>query len=165
MQEKHWDAMNVLSAAGKDSIMRALFDTSGCNIGYLRVPIGCCDFDDDVNPISLDDNAGDYSMTNFSFTGLNQKDSINQDGAGHPPGLKFWGCPWSPPSWMHDNGDYSSGNMKSDAHTLTAYALYLEKWVRDIRPAGSTLHRFAARTSRPSRPVVIRNADGPTQMR
>ena len=55
VQEKHWDTMSVLSAAGKDSVMRALFDTSGCNINYLRVPIGCCDFDDNVAPISLDE--------------------------------------------------------------------------------------------------------------
>ena len=39
-QEKWWDAMNHLSAAGKDSVIRAFFDTSGCNCNWGRIPIG-----------------------------------------------------------------------------------------------------------------------------
>jgi glucosylceramidase len=140
IQEKHWDAIQVLSAAGQDSVNRALFDTSGCNIGFLRVPIGCCDFDDNVNPISLDDNAGDYSMTNFSLHRDSTKKIplIKMAQAIHP-GLRLWGCPWSPPAWMHDNGQYSSGNFKTDAATQTAYALYLEKFVQGYAKAGITM--------------------------
>jgi glucosylceramidase len=137
IQEKHWQAISVLSTAGKDSVNRALFDTTGCNIGFLRVPIGCCDFDLNENPISLDDNSGDYSMTNFSL----HRDStrkiplIKMAQAIHPD-LRFWGCPWSPPAWMHDNGQYSSGYIKTDANTMTAYALYLSKFVQGYAKAG-----------------------------
>ena len=137
IQEKHWTSFSVLSTAGKDSINRALFDTSGCNIGFLRVPIGCCDFDINENPISLNDNAGDTLMTRFSL----HRDStrkiplIKMAQAIHP-NMRFWGCPWSPPAWMHDNNQYSSGYIKTDAQTMTAYALYLEKFVQGYSTAG-----------------------------
>jgi O-glycosyl hydrolase len=40
---------------------------------------------------------------------------------------------------MHDNGQYSSGNFKTDAATQTAYALYLEKFVQGYAKAGITM--------------------------
>ena len=137
IQEKHWQAISVLSTAGKDSINRALFDTSGCNIGFLRCPIGCCDFDLNENPISLNEVANDYSMTNFSLhrDSLRKIPLIKMAQAIHP-GMRFWGCPWSPPRGMHDNGQYSSGWMKTDATTMNAYALYLEKFVQGYAAAG-----------------------------
>jgi glucosylceramidase len=136
IQEKHWESMKILSEAGQDSIMRALFDTSGCNITYLRLPIGCCDFDLNEAPISLNETSGDYAMEHFSLERdhkrkiplINMAQAIN-------PNIRFWGCPWSPPRWMHDNGAFDRGNMKSDAQTLTAYALYLEKYVLGYKEA------------------------------
>jgi len=137
IQERHWVAMSVLSAAGKDSVMRALFDTSGCNINYLRVPIGCCDFDLNQAPISLDETSGDYTMDHFSLhRDSTMKIPMIKMAQAINPNIKFWGCPWSPPRWMHDNGDYATGNMKSDAQTQTAYALYLEKFVTGYKTAG-----------------------------
>jgi len=40
--ELAWAAVNHLSAAGKDSVVRALFDTSGCNLNWGRIPVGVC---------------------------------------------------------------------------------------------------------------------------
>ncbi len=137
IQEKHWEAMKVLSDAGKDSIMRALFDTSGCNINFLRLPIGCCDFDLNENPISLNETANDYEMKYFSLKrDSTRKIPLIKMAQAINPNIRFWGCPWSPPRWMHDNGKFDSGNMKSDAQTLTAYALYLEKFVLGYKDAG-----------------------------
>jgi len=137
VQERHWVTMSVLSAAGKDSVMRALFDTSGCNINYLRCPIGCCDFDINEAPISLDETTNDYSMTNFSLhRDSTRKIPLIKMAQAINPNIKFWGCPWSPPRWMHDNGDFETGNMKSDAQTQTAYALYLEKFITGYKTAG-----------------------------
>lgn len=137
IQEKQWEAMKVLSAAGKDSIMRELFDTSGCNITFLRCPIGCCDFDINEPPISLNETANDYAMEHFSLA----RDSLRKIplikmAQAINPNIRFWGCPWSPPRWMHDNGQFDRGNMKNDAQTLTAYALYLEKFVLGYKEAG-----------------------------
>jgi glucosylceramidase len=137
IQEKHWEAMKVLSDAGKDSVMRALFDTSGCNINFLRLPIGCCDFDLNEAPISLNETAGDYQMTKFSLhRDSTRKIPLIKMAQAINPNIRFWGCPWSPPRWMHDDGNFDRGNMKSDAQTLTAYALYLEKFVLGYKEAG-----------------------------
>ncbi|MBN1757585.1 MAG: hypothetical protein JW863_04670 [Chitinispirillaceae bacterium] len=137
IQEKHWEAIKILSDAGKDSIMRELFDTSGCNITFLRCPIGCCDFDLNEAPISLNETANDYAMDHFSLA----RDSLRKIplikmAQAINPNIRFWGCPWSPPRWMHDNGQFDRGNMKNDAQTLTAYALYLEKFVLGYKEAG-----------------------------
>jgi glucosylceramidase len=137
IQERHWVAMSVLSAAGKDSIMRALFDTSGCNITYLRVSIGCSDFDLNEAPISLNETKDDYEMTNFSLhRDSTRKIPMIKMAQAINPNIHFWGCPWSPPRWMHTNGDFMTGNMKSDAKTYAAYALYLEKFVTGYKAAG-----------------------------
>jgi glucosylceramidase len=137
IQERHWVTMQPLSAAGKDSVMRALFDTSGCNIGFCRLSIGCSDFDINEAPISLNETAGDYAMTKFSLhRDSTRKIPLIKMAQAINPDLRFWSSPWSPPRWMHDNGDYATGNMKSDAQTLTAYALYLEKYVQGYKEAG-----------------------------
>jgi len=137
IQEKHWTAIQPLSAAGKDSVNRALFDTSGCNITFLRCPIGCCDFDLNEAPMSLNETAGDYQMTKFSLKrDSTRKIPLIKMAQAINPNLRFWGCPWSPPRWMHDDGNFDRGNMKTDAQTMTAYALYLEKYVLGYKDAG-----------------------------
>jgi glucosylceramidase len=137
IQERHWVAMQPLSAAGKDSIMRELFDTSGCNITFLRLSIGCSDFDLNEAPISLNETAGDYEMKNFSLKrDSTRKIPLIKMAQAINPNIRFWGCPWSPPRWMHDDGNFDRGNMKSDAQTLTAYALYLEKYILGYKDAG-----------------------------
>jgi glucosylceramidase len=130
-----WNALNALSAAGKDSVIRALFDTSGCNYTFCRMPIGANDFA--VGYYSLNDVNGDYQMTNFSL----KRDSTKiipfiKAAQVYKPNLRFWASPWCPPQWMKDNNNYSKGNMKSDAQTLTAYALYLSKAIRAFKAIG-----------------------------
>ena len=132
-----WDALSHCSAAGRDSVIRALFDTSGCNFTICRMPIGSCDFSDPVAPYSLDDSADDYDMTAFSL----HRDSTKlipliRMAQAYKPNLRFWASPWSPPAWMKNNNYYcnvtpgnattaAQNSIKSDATTLTAYALYL----------------------------------------
>ncbi len=137
IQEKHWEAMKVLSEAGQDSIMKQLFDTSGCNIGFVRVPIGCCDFDINEAPLSLNETAGDYEMTNFSL----KRDSLRKIpmikmAQKINPKLRFWACPWSPPKWMHDNGQFDRGNMINTPANLKAWAVYLGKFAQGYKAAG-----------------------------
>ncbi len=130
-----WDALSVLSAAGRDSVMRALFDTSGCNYSFCRMPIGANDFA--VGYYSLNDESGDYQMTHFNL----KRDSTKiipfiKVAQAIKPNLRFWASPWTPPSWMKDNNDYHGGHIKTDAQTLTAYALYLSKAVQAFKAIG-----------------------------
>jgi glucosylceramidase len=139
--EMAWDAVSALSTAGRDSVIRAIFDTSGLNYTFCRMPIGSNDFADSY--YSLDDVAGDNSMTNFSL----KRDSTKlipfiRAAQVYKPNLRFWASPWTPPSWMKNNNNYyntgtaSQNSMKSDATTLTAYALYLSKAVQEFKKAG-----------------------------
>ena len=97
---------------------------------------------------SLDDVSGDNSMTNFSL----HRDSTKlipfiRAAQAYKPNLRFWASPWTPPSWMKNNNYYcnvtpgnsttaAQNSMKSDATTLTAYALYLSKAVQEFKKAG-----------------------------
>jgi len=129
--------MTPLSAAGKDSVIRAFWDTSGCNFSWGRIPIGLCDFDDEAAPYSLDDSSGDYQMKYFSLhRDSTKRIPLIKMAQAYQPSLRFFGSPWSPPGWMKSNSTYHGGNMKSDSATLTAYALYLEKFVQGYKDAG-----------------------------
>jgi glucosylceramidase len=52
------------------------------------------------------------------------------------PGLHLWASPWSPPTWMKSSNGFDGGNMKEDATTLQAYALYLAKFVQEYGKLG-----------------------------
>ena len=139
-QERMWDALNYCSVAGRDSVIRALFDTSGCNFNWGRVPVGCCDFDNNSAPLSLNDSSGDYQMKYFSLA----RDSLKRIpliklAQAYQPSMRFWASPWSPPAWMKSNNSFLGGNMKSDSATLAAYALYLEKFVKGYQARGITI--------------------------
>ncbi|MGA2507707.1 MAG: glycoside hydrolase family 30 beta sandwich domain-containing protein [Chitinispirillaceae bacterium] len=141
-QERMYDAMQVLSAAGQDSVIRAIFDTSGANFSYCRYPIGCCDFDDNAAPYSLDDNNGnaDYSMTNFSIArDSTKKLKLVWAAQKYQPNLKIWASPWSPPRWMKSNNAYNDGTFNATAANETAYALYLSKAVQAFAKAGMNI--------------------------
>jgi glucosylceramidase len=144
--EMGWDALEVLSAAGRDSVIRALFDTSGLNYTFCRLPIGANDFTTndsvgDASYYSLDDVSGDYGMTHFSL----RRDSVRiipfvKAAQAYKPNLRFWASPWTPPAWLKDNttarSNYAGGHLKDDATTYAAYALYLSKTVREFKKVG-----------------------------
>jgi glucosylceramidase len=98
------------------------------------VPIGASDYA--LSWYTLDDTAGDYSMSKFSIA----RDQMNlipfiKAALQVRPDIHLWGSPWIPPGWMED----SSSNMKSDAQTQQAYALYLAKFVQEYGKVGITI--------------------------
>ncbi|MBV9945855.1 MAG: glucosylceramidase, partial [Myxococcales bacterium] len=133
--EMGWDALSVLSA---DQITRAitlLFDPKdGANFTYGRLPIGASDYS--MSRYTLDDTAGDFSMTHFSID-RDQQMLIPYIKAalGVRPDIHLWASPWNPPAWMED----ASHNMLSDAQTQGAYALYLARFVEEYAKAGLTI--------------------------
>jgi glucosylceramidase len=48
------------------------------------------------------------------------------------PGVHLWGSPWVVPAWMMDG----SRNMKNDAQTLGAHALYMARFVEEYAKEG-----------------------------
>lgn len=136
-QEVGANSLSHCSAAGQDSVLRALFDTSGCNMNWGRIPIGCCDFDEQRAPYSCDDSAGDFQMKAFSIArdSLKRIPLIQRAQALHP-GMHFWASPWSPPGWMKSNNNWHGGSMTTNSDTLQAYALYLEKFITSYKTKG-----------------------------
>jgi glucosylceramidase len=132
--EMGWDALSVIS----DQIptaMKLLFDPNdGLHFIYGRLPLGASDYA--MSWYTCDDTANDTTMANFSIDRDKQKlIPFIQAALGVQPDIHLWASPWNPPSWMRD----SSGNMKSDAQTLTAYALYMSLFVEEYAKVGLTI--------------------------
>jgi glucosylceramidase len=126
--EMGWDALSVLDAAERDRAMRLLFhETEGLRFTHGRIPIGASDYA--MSRYTLNDTAGDYAMNSFSLA----RDEMRlipfiKAAQAVRSNIKFWASPWTPPPWMKDNNAYDRGNMKNDAQTLGAFALYLAKF-------------------------------------
>jgi glucosylceramidase len=134
--ERGWEALAALSEADRAQAIKLLFDAAdGAKLVFGRIPIGASDYA--VDRYTLNDTAGDTAMSNFSIARdrmrlipyINAAKAVN-------PNIQFWGSPWTPPPWMKDNNAYDRGNMKSDATTLDAYALYLAKFVEEYAKEG-----------------------------
>jgi len=130
--EMGWDAMSVLSPADATNALRLLFDArDGANFIYGRLPVGASDYS--MSTYTLDDTAGDFAMANFSIDRDRQKLIPYIKAAMQiRPDLHLWASPWIPPDWMKD----SAGNMKGDAQTQGAYALYLARFVEEYGKEG-----------------------------
>src|SRR5690606_1201924 len=134
--EKGWDALKVLSAEERDRAIRLLFDKQdGAGFTYGRIPIGSSDYG--LSRYTLAETPNDYEMQNFSI----ERDRENlipyiKAALAVKPDLRFWASPWTPPPWMKDNNAYDRGNMKNDAQTLGAHALYLARFVEEYATEG-----------------------------
>jgi glucosylceramidase len=134
--ERGWKALEVLSPAERDQVMRSLFDPkTGLKLDYCRTPIGASDYA--ITLYSLDETPNDYSMRDFSIS-RDKERLIPYIKAAQVirPDLKLWAVPWSPPSWMKDNNNLISGNIKDDPKTLDALALYFARYVQAYKKEG-----------------------------
>ena len=143
--EAGWDALSELSASDRDRAIRLLFSASeGANFKWGRIPIGASDYA--MDRYTLNETANDYTMTNFSI----ERDRLRllpyvQAAQAVKGDIRFWASPWTPPTWMKDPAEFDATDggpngspaatyeayMKDDEQTLTAYALYLARWVEE----------------------------------
>jgi glucosylceramidase len=134
--EAGWDALSVLSAADQQLAIKLLFDAaSGANFTYGRLPIGASDYA--MKRYTLAETANDYTMASFSIA-QDKKLLIPfiKAALAVKPDIRLWASPWTPPAWMKDNNSTDSGNMKDDDKVLSAFALYLEKFVQAYAAEG-----------------------------
>jgi glucosylceramidase len=134
--EMGWDALSVVSADQVTTAMKLLFDPSaGANFVYGRLPMGASDYA--TSWYTLDDGTTpDYTMANFSIA----RDRLKlipfiKAALQVKPDLRLWASPWVVPAWMMD----ASSNMKSDAQTLGAHALYMARFVEEYAKEGVNL--------------------------
>ena len=163
--ELEWTVLNTLSAASRDSVMRALYDTAaGCRYNMGRMPIGANDYS--LSYYSHDDSVGDYDMTAFSITRHKQyvipfiKEAMKLR-----PDLKMWGSPWTPPAWMKTNSNYAGGSITWTPQNLQAYALYLEKCVYAYQAEGLNFFALFVQNEPWSNNVYPTCTWTPTQLR
>lgn len=133
--ERAWKALQYLPKKEQNKIMNLLFNEEACNFSYCRMPIGASDYALDY--YSLNDNKGDYAMEKFSIE-RDRKYMLPyiKSAIKIKPKLQIWGSPWTPPAWMKTNNRYNRGSIKMDAKTLSAYALYFQKYVEAYRNEG-----------------------------
>jgi len=137
----------------QDKAIQMLFGDDGCRFGWGRIPIGASDYgvsrytDDEVT------SGSDTSMSSFSIDRDKEKlipyikaaQAVKAD-------IKFWGSPWTPPTWMKATPYLSPGNpvnafdggtMKSDDATMAAYAQYLIKFVNAYGEQGIAIEAIS----------------------
>jgi glucosylceramidase len=128
--EMGWDALQVVSAEIPHAL-KLLFDANeGANFVYGRIPLGASDYS--MNWYTLDDSAGDYTMDKFSIARDKEKlIPFIKEALKVKPDLHLWASPWVLPSWM-----LSGSNIKTDAQTLKAHALYFARFIEEYAKEG-----------------------------
>jgi len=134
--EKGWEAMKALSEADRDLALHLLFDRAdGAAFTHGRIPIGSSDYA--LSRYSLNESDGDLEMDDFSI----ERDTTDLIPYIHAalairPDLHFWGSPWSPPTWMKNNGQFDRGTMIENDDMFAAHALYLARFVEEYEAEG-----------------------------
>ena len=133
--------INRMNDVAKESLLQELFGKGETSIGlsYLRISIGASDLDSSV--FSYDDlpqGKTDESLSAFSLS----KDTDNlipllQTIIKINPTIKIMGSPWSPPTWMKDNGRSKGGHLLLKYYD--AYACYFLKYILEMKKQGISI--------------------------
>jgi len=133
--------INRMNDVAKQSLLQELFSKEENSIGisYLRISIGASDLDSSV--FSYDDlpkGETDESLSTFSIS----KDADNlipvlQSIVKINPAIKIMGSPWSPPTWMKDNGRSKGGHLLLKYYD--AYARYFLKYILAMKKNGISI--------------------------
>ncbi len=126
-------------------VVELLWGPSGQKYNLGRLTIGATDFS--TSQYSYDTVDGDYTMQNFSIAHdldeiipLALRASAASGGA-----LEFLASPWSPPAWLKQNKhmrNSDSPGLVQDPKAQTAYALYVSKYVSNVKAQGVNLTRL-----------------------
>ncbi len=115
-----------LEPAKRAAILQELFGKNG--ISVLRIGVGATDLDASV--FSYEDKPKKFSLDpskNDLIPVLQQIIAIN-------PAIKIMATPWSPPTWMKDNGESKGGSLLEKYYQT--YATYLAKYIQAMAKEG-----------------------------
>ncbi|MFY7899829.1 MAG: glycoside hydrolase family 30 protein [Chitinophagaceae bacterium] len=155
--ELGWQALQTLPFKEREKVIKEFFDPKvGLKYNICRMPIGANDYS--FNWYSLNETDGDFEMKNFNI----ERDKTVlipyiKEALKFRPDLKIWASPWSPPTWMKTNKHYANKpNTYNDLtpenavksgdqfiqknEYLTAYALYLSKFVNAYQKEGINVY-------------------------
>jgi len=133
--------INRMNDVAKQSLLQELFSKEENSIGisYLRISIGASDLDSSVFSYNdLPKGETDESLSTFSLS----KDADNlipvlQSIVKINPAIKIMGSPWSPPTWMKDNGRSKGGHLLLKYYD--AYARYFLKYILAMKKNGISI--------------------------
>lgn len=123
--EKHWQALNMLSEADREEIMRRFWSPTG-DLRLTRGRVAMNANDLDLDWYSCDSVDGDFQLKYFNiehdkqtklpFIHLAQK---------YCPDLRLYVSPWCPPTWMKINHHYAvQSNRTNDLDPRCDYLLF-----------------------------------------
>lgn len=133
--ELGYRALSCLSSEDRADVFRALYAPQQANFNLCRLPIGANDYAEDW--YSLDETAGDYSLSHFSI----ERDKrclipYIKEAQQYQPDMKLFASPWSPPTWMKNPPVYNWGKLVWTPENLGAYANYFAKFVQAYAAQG-----------------------------
>lgn len=138
--EQGWS--HLVAAGLQDEALRLLFGDDGCRFTFGRIPIGASDYA--MDRYTLDETPSDLQMEHFSLERDRQLlIPYVRAALAVNPNIRFWACPWTPPTWMKTGqrkgpvpSAFDGGWMKDDRAILDAYARYLTKFVVEYEKEG-----------------------------
>lgn len=121
--------IQALEPAKRAALLQELFGKNG--ISVLRIGVGATDLD--ANVFSYEDKPRKFSLEPSKadlIPVLQQIIAIN-------PAIKLMATPWSPPTWMKDNGESKGGSLL-EKYYIT-YANYLATYIEKMANEGITI--------------------------
>jgi glucosylceramidase len=133
--------INHLPAAEKKALIKELFSTknNGIGVSYLRISIGASDLSADTFSYNdLPAGQTDVNQDKFSISReVTDMIPVLKAIVAVNPGIKILGSPWSPPTWMKDNGSFKGGSLKPVYYE--SYAKYFVKYINAMKAQGITI--------------------------
>jgi glucosylceramidase len=130
--------ISKMDESKQQALLKELFGKGEGEIGvnYLRVSVGASDLDELVfsyNDLPLGQQDLTLSKFNLSYDTLYLLPVLKKILSLNPD-IKIMGSPWSPPTWMKDNGSSIGGTLKTEYYN--AYAIYLAKYITTMKSKG-----------------------------
>lgn len=130
--------MMKMSPGARHALLEDLFGhTPGeRNISYIRVSIGASDMNESVYTYDdLPNGSTDPALARFSLAPDEAYviPTLKEILAIHP-GIHILASPWTPPSWMKDNGKSKGGTLLPEYYGV--YARYLVKYLQGMKDHG-----------------------------
>lgn len=132
--------INTLSSTKKQQLLQELFGNSENSIAvsYLRISIGASDLNSSV--FSYDDlptGQTDVNLSQFSLSKDQEVINLLKEILAINPNIKIMASPWSPPTWMKDNGNSIGGSLLPQYYSV--YAQYFVKYIQSMKQNGITI--------------------------
>lgn len=130
-----YNLLKMTPAARKALLTQIFSRQHGYGCSYVRVPIGCSDFS--LSDYTCCDTPG---IENFALTSeetqyiipvMKEILAINSD-------VKVMSAPWTAPRWMKTNGNWTSGNLRTEYYQ--DYATYFVKWIQAFQNNGIQIY-------------------------